>query len=118
MRVSFITIVLELVSARFVTINSCTILTLVPLNKLRNFSQPDYLIKVVGIDSHTEWQTVQIQISWLLQKPTDLDLHCLQSRVYPDSAEQGLSEKAVKYATEWERSAQNVDVSNLLQTFI
>ena len=23
-------------------------------------------------------QTVQIQISWLLQKPTDLDLHCLQ----------------------------------------
>ena len=26
----------------------------------------------------TEWQTVQIQISWLLQKPTDLDLHCLQ----------------------------------------
>ena len=22
-------------------------------------------------------QTVQIQISWLLQKPTDLDLHCL-----------------------------------------
>ena len=24
------------------------------------------------------WQTVQIQISWLLQKPTDLDLQCLQ----------------------------------------
>ena len=23
------------------------------------------------------WQTVQIQISWLLKKPTDLDLHCL-----------------------------------------
>ena len=22
-------------------------------------------------------QTVQIQISWLLKKPTDLDLHCL-----------------------------------------
>ena len=22
-------------------------------------------------------QTVEIQISWLLQKPTDLDLHCL-----------------------------------------
>ena len=29
-------------------------------------------------NSHSEWQTVQIQISWLLQKPTDLDLHCLQ----------------------------------------
>ena len=23
---------------------------------------------------------MQIQISWLLQKPTDLDLHCLQSQ--------------------------------------
>ena len=30
------------------------------------------------INSCIEWQTVQIQISWLLQKPTDLDLHCLQ----------------------------------------
>ena len=35
---------------------------------------------------------MQIQISWLLQKPTDLDLHCLQNRVYPGSAEQGLTE--------------------------
>ena len=40
------------------------------------FSQSDYLIWVVAISSHTKWQTVQIQISW--QKPTDLDLHCLQ----------------------------------------
>ena len=40
------------------------------------FTQSDCLIQVV--DSHTESQTVQIQISWLLQKPTDLDLHCLQ----------------------------------------
>ena len=45
------------------------------------FSQSDYLMKVVDIDSQTEWQTVQIQISWLLQKPTDLDLHCLQRQV-------------------------------------
>ena len=30
-------------------------------------------------NSHAEWQTLQIQISWLLKKkPTDLDLHCLQ----------------------------------------
>ena len=39
---------------------------------------------------------MQIQISWLLQKPTDLDLHCLQkvlSRVYPGSAGQGLMEQ-------------------------
>ena len=41
-------------------------------------SQSDYFIQIVDINSHTEWRTVQIQISWLLQKPTDLDLHCLQ----------------------------------------
>ena len=33
---------------------------------------------------------MQIQISWLLQKSTDLDLHCFKGRVYPDSAGQGL----------------------------
>ena len=33
---------------------------------------------------------MQIQISWLLKKPTDLDLHCLQNRIYPGSAGQGL----------------------------
>ena len=38
---------------------------------------------------------MQIQISWLLQKPTDLDLHCLQNRVYPGSAGQGLRENDV-----------------------
>ena len=42
------------------------------------FSRSDYLIHVVDTNSNTEWQTVQIQISWLLKKPTDLDLHCLQ----------------------------------------
>ena len=42
------------------------------------FSQSDYLIQVVDTKSHTEWQTVQIHISWLLQKPTDLDLHCFK----------------------------------------
>ena len=41
-------------------------------------SQSNYLIQVADTNSHTLWQTVQIQISWLLQKPTDLDLHCLQ----------------------------------------
>ena len=41
-------------------------------------SQSDSLIQIVDINSYTDWQTVQIQISWLLQKPTDLDLHCLQ----------------------------------------
>ena len=64
------------------------LLTLVMLNKLRCIlpypllivSQSDSLIQIVDINSHTEWQTVQIQISWLLQKPDDLDLHCLQSQ--------------------------------------
>ena len=42
------------------------------------YSQSNYLIQVVHAISNTERQTVQIQISWLLQKPTDLDLHCLQ----------------------------------------
>ena len=54
------------------------------------FSQSDYLIQIFAIELHPWWQTVQIQISWLLQKPTDLDLHCLQNRVHPGSAGQGL----------------------------
>ena len=54
------------------------------------FSQSDYLIQIFVINLHTSWQTVQIQISWLLQKPTDLDLHCLQNRIYPGSAGHGL----------------------------
>ena len=57
-------------------------LTLVMLNKmpcpLLIFVQSVCMIQVVDTTSNTEWQTVQIQISWLLQKPTDLDLHCLQ----------------------------------------
>ena len=93
------------------------IITLAMLNKLRChahflfsvnqmlprplliFSQSDYLTQTVYINLHTQWQTVQIQISWLNQiiwpgcwykftysmtnsadseKPTDLDLYCLQ----------------------------------------
>ena len=33
----------------------------------------------------------------LFQKPTDLDLHCLQNRVYPGSAGQGLILNLVVY---------------------
>ena len=54
------------------------------------FNQSDYLIQIIDINSHTDWQTVQIQISWLLQKPTDLVQHCLWGRVYPGSEGQGL----------------------------
>ena len=35
---------------------------------------------------------MKIQISWLLKKPTDLDLQCLQKRAYPGSAGQGLND--------------------------
>ena len=47
------------------------------------FSQSDYLIHIVDINSHTEWQTVQIQISWLLRS-------VCKGRVYPGSVGQGL----------------------------
>ena len=48
-------------------------------------SQSNSLIQIVDINSHSEWQTVQVQISWLLKKPTDLDLHCLQRQVISGS---------------------------------
>ena len=54
------------------------------------FSQSGYLIQIIAIDLHPWWQTVQIQISWLLKKPTDLDLHHLQNRVHLGSAGLGL----------------------------
>ena len=34
---------------------------------------------------------MQIQISWFLQKPTDLDLHCLQRQGVSCSAREGLN---------------------------
>ena len=44
------------------------------------FSRLDYLIQVVDTNSPSKWQTTQTQVSWLLQKPTDLDWHCLQKQ--------------------------------------
>ena len=44
------------------------------------FSQSDYLIQIVDINSHIQCQTMQIQISWLLQKPTDLYVRSLQRK--------------------------------------
>ena len=44
-----------------------------------NFSQSDYLILIIANNSHTKCQTVQIKVSWLLKKPTDLDLHYSQA---------------------------------------
>ena len=43
------------------------------------------------MDSEASCKTVQILIRWLHQKPADLDLHCFQNRIYPGTAEQGLS---------------------------
>ena len=73
-----------------------TFLALVMLNKLRAHpflivSQSDCLIQVVDINSHTEWQTVQIQFIWLLQKPTGLNLHCLLRHGMSCSAREGLN---------------------------
>ena len=53
-------------------------------------SQSDYLILVFDRNSHIKWKTVQIQISWLLQKPTDLDLHSLLRQGMSCSARDGL----------------------------
>ena len=44
------------------------------------FNQSDYLIQIVDINSHTSWQTVQIQISWLLQ--------ICKGRTYPKQCKQ------------------------------
>ena len=63
------------------------------------FSQSNYVIQLVDTNLHSKWQTVQIQISWLLQKPTDLDWRSQliwiytvsKDRTYLGSAEPGLS---------------------------
>ena len=61
---------------------------------------------------------MQIQISCLLQKPTDLDLHCLQNRVYSGSAGQGLKYPALenkhfgeKFDQNWLRDKKVFDIS-------
>ena len=57
----------------------------------RIFSQSDYLIQIVDINSHTEWQTMQIQISWLLRSQLIWIFTVCKGRVYPGSAGQGLT---------------------------
>ena len=52
------------------------------------FSQSDNLIQIVDIKSHTEWQTVQIQISWLSQLIWIYTV--CKGKVYLGSAGQGL----------------------------
>ena len=57
---------------------------------LQIFNQSDYLIQIDDIDSHTEWQTVQIQISWLLRSQLIWIYTVCKDRVYLSSAGQGL----------------------------
>ena len=54
-------------------------------------SQSDSLIQIIDINSHTDWQTAQIQISWLRQKPIDLDLNCLLKQGMSCLAREGFS---------------------------
>ena len=54
------------------------------------FSQSDYLIQIVDVNLHTEWQTVQIQISWLLRSQLIWINTVCKGNVYPGSAGQGL----------------------------
>ena len=37
-----------------------------------------FIFRLIIMSSHVALKTVSILISWLLQKPADLDLHCLQ----------------------------------------
>ena len=55
------------------------------------FSQSDYLIQIVDINSHTELQTVQIQISWFIRSQLIWIYTVYKGRVYPGSAGQGLN---------------------------
>ena len=54
------------------------------------FSQSDYLIQISDINSNTEWQTVWIQISWLLRSQLIWIYTVCKVRVYPGSAGQGI----------------------------
>ena len=41
-----------------------------------------FIFRLIVMSSHVALRTVLILISWLLQKPADLDLHCLQESWY------------------------------------
>ena len=41
-----------------------------------------FLSNFMNSQCHVVWKTVWILISWLLQKPADLDLHCFQLSLY------------------------------------
>ena len=57
---------------------------------LQIFMQSDYLIQIFDSSSHTEWQTVQIQISWLLRSQLIWIYTVCKGSVYPGSTGLGL----------------------------
>ena len=63
---------------------------------LQIFSQSDYLIQIFYINSNTEWQTVQIQISWLLRSQLIWIYTVCKDNVYPGSAGLGLKREHSK----------------------
>ena len=52
----------------------------------RNLDALFHLLDSQAADLKTRW----ILISWLLQKPTDLDLPCFTEDIYQDSTEQNI----------------------------
>ena len=85
-------------------INPCPAEHIMMTHPFQIFSQSDYLIQITDINSHTELQTVQIQISWLLRSQLIwIQISWLlrsqliwiytvcKGRVYPGSSGQGLT---------------------------
>ena len=60
---------------------------------MANSADPDQLAS-----SEANWSGSTL---FAIQKPTDLDLHCLQSRVYPSSAGQELKWSVVDEHIYW-----------------
>ena len=48
------------------------------MNKVKTIVYIIFHILIIITSSHVALKTVWIQFSWLLKKPADLDLHCLQ----------------------------------------
>ena len=61
---------------------------------------------------------MQIQISWLLQKPTDLDLHCLLRQGMSCSAREGLRLIRVCRCTDWLESSLGAYVRGYVQPWM
>ena len=78
------------VPIKWTLLNPCPAEYIKMLRPFKIFSQPDYLIQIIDINSHTELQTVQIQISWLLRSQLIWSYTVCKGRVYPGSAGQGL----------------------------